>query len=111
MCCLSKFATKDYDELLCPLANNTLDESLWNDKCDYIDLEQCSNLNPNGLNLVVCQWNVCSLLSNQDGVKHLLSHMKAKNSEVDILVLCETFLRKNTVTLVGIPGYSLISNH
>ena len=53
MCCLSKFE-KSHDELLHPLTNNSLDESLWSDKCDYIDLDSCNDLNPNGLNLVVC---------------------------------------------------------
>ena len=38
MCSLSKFG-KSHDELLCPLINNSLDESLWSDKCDYIDLD------------------------------------------------------------------------
>ena len=100
-----------HDELLHPLINNSLDESLWNDKCDYIDLDSCNDLNPNGLNLVVCQLNVCSLLSNQYSIKQLLAQLKCNSSEVDIVILCETFLRDHTESLVNIPGYNLISNH
>ena len=68
MCCLSKFA-KSHDELLRPLDNTFLDESLWNDKCDYIDLEKCIDLNSNNQNLILSHLNVRSLLSNQDGIK------------------------------------------
>ena len=110
MCCLSKFE-KSHDELLCSCTNNSLDESLWSNKCNYIDLDSCNDLNPNGLNLVVCQLNIHSLLSNQDGIKQLLAQLKCKSSEVDIMILCETFLRDHTESQVNIPGYNLISNH
>ena len=30
-----------------------LDNTLWNDKCDYIDLEHCVNLNLNNYNLII----------------------------------------------------------
>ena len=100
-----------HDELLCPLTNNSLDESLWNNKCDYIDLDSYNDLNPNGLNLVVCQLNVCCLLSSQDGIKQLLAQLKCKSSRVDIVILCETFLRDHTESLVNIPRYNLISKH
>ena len=110
MCCLSKFE-KLHDELLHPLTKSSLDESLWSDKCDYIDLDSSSDLNLNGLNLVVCQLNIHSVLSNQDGIKQLLAQLKCKNSEVDIMILCETFLRDHTEPQVNIPGYNLISNH
>ena len=48
--------SRDYDEL---------DDLLWNDKCDYIELEKCSNLNPNNYNLIVMQLNIRSLLAHQ----------------------------------------------
>ena len=84
---------------------------MWSDKCDYINLDSSNNLNPNGLNLIICQLNVCSLLSNQDGIRQLLANLKCKNSEVDIMILCETYLRDHTVHQVSIPGYNLIFNH
>ena len=110
MCCFSKFK-KSHDELLCPFTNNFLDESLWSDKCDYIDLDSSNNLNPNGLNLIIRQLNVRGLLSNEDGIRQLLANLKCKNSKVDIMILCETFLRDCTVHQVNILGYNLISNH
>ena len=110
MCCFSKLK-KSHDELLHPFTNNFLDESLWSDKCDYINLDSSNNLNLNGLNLIICQLNVHSLLSNQDGIRQLLANLKCKISEVDIMISCETYLRDHTVHQVNILGYNLISNH
>ena len=75
---VSKFANKEYDELLRPLNNGNLDESLWTDKCNYIDLDHCTNLNPSGLNLVVTQLNIRSLIANQSGMKRLLENLRSK---------------------------------
>ena len=40
-----------------PLNLDSIDENLWNDKCDYIDPNSCTNLNPNDYNLIVIQLN------------------------------------------------------
>ena len=37
--------------------------------------------------------------------------LECNNSRTDIILLCETFLLKNTEKLVDIPNYTLISNH
>ena len=49
-----------------------LDESLWNDKCDYTDVETCPNLNPNNYNLMALQLNIRSVLAHQHELKQLL---------------------------------------
>ena len=97
MCCFSKFK-KSQDELLRSFTNNFLDESLWSDKCDYIDLDSSNNLNPNGLNLIICQLNVHSLLSNQDGIRQLLANLKCKNSEVDIMIFLRDIFERSYST-------------
>ena len=109
--CFSKSATKIYDELERPLNLDSIDESLWNDKCDYIDPNSCTNLNLNGYTLIVLQLNIRSILSKQTELKQLLHALENKNSRVDILLLCETFLNEKTTKLVNIPNYTLISNH
>ena len=82
--CFSKSATKIYDELERPLNLDSIDESLWNDKCDYIDPTSYTNLNLNDYNLIVLQLNIRSILSKQTELKHLLHALKNKNSRVDI---------------------------
>ena len=40
-----------------------------------------------------------------------MANLKCRNSEVDIMILCETFLRDHAEHQVNISGYNLISNH
>ena len=68
------------------------------------------NLNPSGLNLVVLQLNIRSILSHVTELKMLIHILETKNSRVDIILLCKTFLNKTTEKLVKIPGYTLICN-
>ena len=85
-----------------------LDESLWNDKCDYVDTDTCRNLNPNNYNLLVLQLNIRSILAHQHELKQVLHTLENRNSKIDILLLCETFLSKKTENMVRIPGYTYI---
>ena len=87
-----------------------LDNALWNDKCDYMDIENCTNLNPNNYNLIVLQLNIRSLLSHQHDLSQLIRTTEKKNSRIDIILLCETFLSKNMYNMVKICGFMHISN-
>ena len=53
-----------------------LDESLWNDKCNYIEMETCPNLNPNNYNLLALQLNIRSILAHQHELKQLLRDLE-----------------------------------
>ena len=100
-----------FDSLNRPLEIYKTDKSLWNDKCNYTYPMYCDNFNPNGHNLIVLQHNMRNLLSHQSEVRHLLQMLANKNSGVDILILCETFLMCKTERLVNILGYSLVTNN
>ena len=39
---------KLFDNLERPMELDSINRDLWNDKCDYIDVSDCPNLNPNG---------------------------------------------------------------
>ena len=99
------------DSLQRPLNLDELNSSLWSDKCDYVYSSKCANLNPHNYNLVVLQHNVHSLPCNISETKLLLQTLHDKNSSVDIMLLCETFLNKNTANRIKIPGYTLVSNY
>lgn len=45
--------------------NCLLNESLWNDKCNYISPDSCTNLNPDNYNLITLQLNIRALISHQ----------------------------------------------
>ena len=109
--CFSHKDTKHYDKLHRPLKLEDLNPTLWNDKCDYIDPEHCTNLNPENYNLLVLQHNIRGLIGNQDELKSLLRILHMKNSPVDIILLCKTFLNNITIGLMNIPRYDIISNH
>ena len=99
------------DSLQRPLNLDELNLSLWSDKCDYLYPSKCINLNPHNFNFVILQHNVRSLPCNISETKLLLETLHNKNSTVDIMMLCETFLSKNTAKLIKIPGYTLVSNY
>ena len=84
--CIPKNENKETDVLNRPIITENLDSSLWNDKCDYIEIDECKELNPNNYNLIVVQLNIRSLLSKQVELKRLLSILESKNSKVDIVL-------------------------
>ena len=59
-----------------PIITDNLDTILWSDKCDYIDIDDCVNLNPNCYNLIVLQLNIRSLLLNQTALNQLLRDLE-----------------------------------
>ena len=88
-----------------------LDSSLWSDKCDYMELNCCKDLNPNNYNLIVMQLNIRSLLSHQLELRQLICSVENKNSRIDIILLCETFLSKQTLNIVNVPGFIHVGNY
>ena len=108
---LNDIQHKLFDNLQRPSELDTLDWSLWSDKCNYIDPNECVNLNPNNHNLIIVQFNIHSILAHQDNLKRLLNNLKNKNSRADIILLNEMYLNKHTVGFVNIPNYHHITNY
>ena len=98
------------DELDRPIITDNSDQSLWNDKCDYIDIESCIDLNPNNYHLAVLQLIIRSILSKQMELNQLLRDLENKRTKIGVLMLCETFLSKNTLKLLNIPGYQVFAD-
>ena len=90
-----------------PLNMQNLPSSLWSDKCDYLDIVKCNNLNPKNYNFIVMQLNIRSILSNQLELKRLLNELSQKHSEVDILLLSEIFITSKTENLINMKGYMI----
>ena len=63
-----------FDNLERPLDLSTTDSSLWNGKCDYFEINEIRNLNPNN-NLTILQLNIRSLLSKQMELNLLLNKL------------------------------------
>ena len=71
MCCEPEHLNTK-DQLGRPVDHSELDSSLWNEKCDYIELDHCNNLNPNNYNLITMQINIHSILAHQEELSQLL---------------------------------------
>ena len=109
--CFSKSNIPESDELNRQMDNFSQHECLWNDKCDYLQPEYCSNINDNGYNLLILQLNIRGMLSHQDDLQLLLHTLNKNRSSIDVVLLCETFLNSKTTKFINIPGYNLIVNN
>ena len=74
-------------------------------------METCSDLNPNNYNLLILQLNIPSILAHQHELKQLLRDLEKKNSSIDVVLLCETFLTKKTIDMVNVGGYTHVSKY
>ena len=70
--CKTEQVQEDSDVLNRSRNFSEMDETLWNDKCNYVDMEMCHNLNPNNYNLLALQLNIRSILAHQHELKQLL---------------------------------------
>ena len=75
-------------------------------ECPYIEESKLSNLEPAKTDLSIIQLNIRGLLNKQDQIKDLV-----KNTKTDIVLLCETWLRKDTEPLVNINSHKFYSNY
>ena len=77
----------------------------------YVELNHCRNLNPSNYNLIIMQINIQSILAHQDELKQLMRTLEKKNSHIDVLLLCETFLSMKTERMVNFSGYTHIGRY
>ena len=74
----------------------------WTDNCDYLNSDEISQIKASRHDLVLLQHNVRGLISKQNILKNLLLEFA---SPPDILLVCETWLKPDTLPLVNIPNY------
>ena len=74
--------------------------------CDYIETESFLSETKSDCSLVIMQLNIRGLLSKQSALCKLLSN--GSTNKVDVVLLCETWLRKETNKLVNIPNYHFV---
>ena len=89
--------------------NNTIDDS-----CDYWDYSgeaianSTTKSRPHGMSLL--QLNIPGVLGKQNLLNNLLNDVRQKN-KVHVVMLVETWLKKNNTHHLQIPGYSFIGSH
>ena len=92
MCFSKQEITSLFDNLQRPLDLSSTDHSLWNDKCNYYEVNEIQNLDPNNKNLTILQLNIRSLLGKQAEINVLVNKLYYKKSLPNILLLSETHL-------------------
>ena len=78
------------------------------DNCDYVDINDIKNLKYSTQDLVVVQLNIRGIISKQSQLKELLLKF---DRLPDALLLCETWLKKETENKIMIPGYKHYHTH
>ena len=100
--------TMCYSKLLnvrnCSSLNDQLSLDGINDRCDYIEPSSIKELHTQDTDLGVIQLNVRGLLSKQTQIKHLLNNDNVL-LPIDVILLCETWLKPSTVDLFDLPNY------
>ena len=98
MCHLKTFNAEN-----CSSLNDQLSLDGMNDHCDYIEPSLIKELHTQNTDLGVMQLNVRGL-NKQSQIKSLLSDNNVL-LPIDVVLLCETWLKPSTLDLFGIPNY------
>ena len=95
LCNLDSFDTYD----------TSCSEKLYNDHCDYVEVDNCTEITQSPRDLSVLEINVRGLVNKQD---ELLKFFRSitQMGRVDVVILVETWLTKESESRVKIPGYN-----
>ena len=99
MCHSKTFNVESYSSL-----NEQLSLDGLNDHCEYIKPSLIKELHTQNTDLGVMQLNVRGLLNKQSQIKNLLSDNNVL-LPIDVVLLCETWLKPSTLDHFGIPNY------
>ena len=76
------------------------------DKCDYLDHDEMIEVKISESDLSIIQWNVRGLMNKQSTVLNFING--CNKSEIDIVIVSETWLTSSSLSLVNIPGYDFV---
>ena len=105
MCLTSRHYVPDSQELF--TENDSVTDLV--DDCDYIDVSETVNTIEDS-SLACIQWNVRGLVGKQLEISKFL-HECGGSKKIDIVILSETWLNKNSLSRINIPGYKFVGNN
>ena len=79
-------------------------QKLSNDNCDFIDYENCIDIDQGPADLSILEINIRGLVNKQHDLLLLLRSITRLN-QVDVVILVETWLTKESESHIKIPGY------
>ena len=82
-------------------------ETLYSDNRDYIELEDCKDIYHNTHDLSVIEINIRGLVNKQYELLYLLQSI-TQMKQVDVVILIETWLTKDSEGKLKLPGYEYV---
>ena len=77
----------------------------YGDTCNYLEIDDLTELRTNDLDLCVIQLNIRGLIGKQFDLLKLLSQVKKR---VDVVILEETWLTNESMSRLKTPGYNFV---
>ena len=98
-----------FDNVNRPLNFGERKQDLWNDRCDYLQIDELNNINWVGHKMTVLQLNICGAVSKRSDFTSLLDNCKKTKYGYRYYTLMLNFLSDIKSVLFKIPNYNLIS--
>ena len=92
------------NRLQCNSLNDQLSIEGMNENCEYIESSQIMDIHTRNTDLSVIQLNIRGLLNKQNQINNLLCNGNV-SLLIDVLLLCETWLKPSTLDLVKLKSY------
>ena len=92
------------NRLQCNSLNDQLSIEGMNENCEYIESNQIMDIHTRNTDLSVIQLNIRGLLNKQNQINNLLCNGNV-SLPIDVLLLCETWLKPSTLDLVKLKPY------
>ena len=84
---------------------------LFDGNCKYLDLENCNTLQTKNSTLNILHLNVHSLPNKCSDLKELADLLKCNQKNIDLILLCETFINDVNLSQCKLPGFKLEEKH
>ena len=81
------------------------DDNISHINCNYYQVDEISDSCPSNFKYKAMHLNIRSLNENSDRLKILIADLESNQTEIDFLLLCETFLTDISAPIHNINGY------
>lgn len=81
------------------------------DNCQYIEPDEIDNLSAKHAKLKVLHLNIHSLPDKIHQLQNLVTILKDKSYELDLILICETFITPLNINRCKLSNYTLVENH
>jgi gamma-glutamylcyclotransferase (GGCT)/AIG2-like uncharacterized protein YtfP len=88
-----------------------LDDSTIITGCEYYETEEIKNIDYSDSNLNIIHINIRNMESKIDPLLDLLNKLKYENYEIDIVLICETFMNDSNIDQCVLPGFNMEYNN